>query len=78
MNGTHVGQAVTKLSDDFLRVTSQYATINGTFLEGGAIFERNDKWHLLREAVLLTCHPNPTICPWLGSIMTSAFFGVGT
>ena len=54
-NGTHVGQAVTKLTDDFRHTTSEYVTINGTFLEGGAVFERHGQWYMMAGTPCCLC-----------------------
>ena len=40
VGGGDIGQAVTKLTDDFLHATTQSVFVRGDFLEGGAIFER--------------------------------------
>ena len=40
LGGVGIGQAVTKLTDDFLHATTQSVFVRGGFLEGGAIFER--------------------------------------
>jgi|EP01046_Picozoa_sp_COSAG06_P037597 hypothetical protein len=54
-NGTHGGQAITKLTDDFLHATTEYVTISGTFLEGGAVFERRGQWYMMAGTPCCLC-----------------------
>ena len=56
----HVGQAVTKLSEDFLHATPEFTflELDGThgFLEGGGLFERQGRWYMMAGTPCCLCN----------------------
>ena len=71
------GQAVTKLSDDFLYTTAEYTVIDGPFLEGGGLFERHDKWYMMAGTPCCLCDTGASAQVWMAPGPLGPWKGVG-
>ena len=64
--GSHSpGQAVTKLSDDFLHATPECVMTGGGFLDGGAIFERRGHWYMMAGTPCCLCDTGASAEVWM-------------
>merc|ERR1719389_1376845 len=59
------GQAVTKLTDDFLHTTAESVSFTGGFFEGGGLFEYQNRWYMMAGTPCCLCDTGASAKVWM-------------